>query len=262
MAHILNHNRRLAGLLGLALALSIGLGACRTAYQTNGSQATLHAIEKNIPDDSSTVGYIQPYKQKMERLMQDTLGFSEQLLDKDRRGGTQSKLGNFMADLLLQHGRNTLDKKIDISLANAGGLRTTLPMGPITLGKVYEVMPFDNTVMVLEVTTAQIDSLVQMAVAGKDVLFGGMRIEVDETGKPQVWVGSTPLQADRTYKLITSDYLATGGSSMSFLRSSKVLNNTGLFIRDFMADYIRAEHKAGRRINPTLDDRFIRKPKP
>lgn len=244
------------------LALALALAGCHTPYQATGSQAQLHGIDKSTPVDSNTLSYIAPYKRQMDKLMQDTLGYSERLLDKDRpdRSNPQSYLGNFMVDLLLVHGRNTLDKKLDIGLANAGGLRTTLPQGAITLGKVYEIMPFDNTIVILQITGTQVDSLAQMIVSGKDAIYSGMRIVVNAEGKAEVYVGATPLQMNQTYSLITSDYLAGGGSNMSFLRGSKILNNTGVFIRDFMAEYIRTEHKASRRINAALDQRFTRKP--
>ena len=144
-------------------------------------------------------------------------------------------------------------------MLNNGGLRVPIAAGPVTLGKIYELQPFDNIVVVLTLEPAQMDSMLQAIAKAKSESghsFGGLRIKTDKQQLTEVLINGKPWDRAKSYRIITIDYLADGGSNMSMLRRAKNINNTGIFIRDFIADYIRREKAAGRVIDAQLDGRF------
>ena len=103
-------------------------------------------------EDSVFIKTVQPYKLKMDSIMNEVLGTSEQALLK---GLPEGNLGDFVSDAVLKKANDNYkpDDKInaDVCLLNNGGLRSQLPKGKITLGNVFELMPFENEIVVLTI---------------------------------------------------------------------------------------------------------------
>lgn len=254
MKHIKFRIRAYAWIIILAATL---LQACAPkGYQVQSRKAALTTIDSTQQANASIDQYILPYKKSIDKEMGVVVGTTARVIEKTDREkpGSQGPIGLFVADALLQHGRNTLDPSLQLSLINQGGLRVPLPKGPITVGKIYEVMPFDNMVSTAEITAAQLDSIVQMIAGGKDAVLGGAKIKVEKGQAPQVTVGGKPVKQTDTFKLVSIDYLMTGGSNMRFLKAAKQVN-TGIFLRDFLIAYCQAETKAGRQLDFVADDR-------
>ncbi len=240
--------------LPLVVWIAFTAGCSSTRLTPTEPAPKLHTVSSSYADKPAVEALIAPYRNKMAQTMSDTIGYAVREL---RKGYPEGLLNNFVTDLLLTYGRERLEPGIDFALLNNGGLRVPIPAGPVTLGKVYELQPFDNIVVVLTLEPAQMDSLVQMiARAEKEAVFSGMRI-VAKGGKPQsVEINGRPWDPTRSYRVVTIDYLADGGSNMSMLRRATRINNTGIFIRDFIADYLRREKAAGRTLDAQLDGRL------
>jgi 2',3'-cyclic-nucleotide 2'-phosphodiesterase (5'-nucleotidase family) len=240
----------------LAAALLFLAGCAPQTYTLQSRKAALTTIDSTQQANAAIDQFVQPYKTAIDKEMGVVVATTARVIEKTDREkpGSQGPIGIFAADVLLRHGRNTLDPALQISLINQGGLRVPLPKGPITVGKIYEVMPFDNMVATAEISAAQLDSIVQMIVTGKDAVLGGVKIQA-EKGVAQVWVNGKPVKPTDTFKLISIDYLLTGGSNMRFLKTAKQVN-TGIFLRDFLIAYCKAETQAGRQLDFVQDDRL------
>lgn len=259
MHQIIASARRLLGgstlsWLPLVVWLAFTAGCSSTRLTPTEPAPKLHTISSSYADKPAVEALIAPYRNQMAQTMSDTIGYAVREL---RKGYPEGLLNNFVTDLLLTYGRERLEPGIDFALLNNGGLRAPIPAGPVTLGKVYELQPFDNVVVVLSLEAPQMDSLVQMiARAEREAVFSGMRI-VAEAGKAKsVEINGRPWDPSRAYRIVTIDYLADGGSNMSMLRRATRINNTGVFIRDFIADYLRREKAAGRTLDAQLDGRL------
>lgn len=138
------------------------------------------------------------------------------------RTGDQYALGNLLADAY----RNVL--RADASLVNNGGIRADLPAGPLTYGQLFTVMPFQNQMVSVTVTGAQLREVMEDAItaSGPDAHISGLTVTYDASRPPghrvtQVKLSTgKPLKDRDRYSLATSDYLAAGQSGYTVLRTA------------------------------------------
>lgn len=241
-------------LLGWALASGlVFLVGCKTSYVAAPAAVSFTAVDSLASEDPTVVAAIAPYKSSLDAKMNEVVGRSARELYKSNPEGL---LNNFVADIFLQHGRQKVDPALDFAIVNSGGLRVPLPAGDITLGRIYELMPFDNRVVVLTLAPAQMQELFAHVAKGSEVCFAGVRMTVENGETKAVTIGGKPYDPTRSYRLATIDYLADGGSNMTFLKTRTDYVDTGLFARDFIADYLRQELAAGRVVDAKLDGRL------
>jgi 2',3'-cyclic-nucleotide 2'-phosphodiesterase (5'-nucleotidase family) len=251
---------RLFGAMGvLALVLSLGAGCTPVRYAQAGRKAQFTVVSATIAPDSASQAYLAPYKLEMERQMNEVVGTTTSAMEK---AYPQGLLGNFVTDLLLVRGKAKLEPGIEIAITNSGGLRVPLPKGNITLGKVYELMPFDNMIVVLTLGPPQMDSLLTSIASGKETLYAGMEVTVVDGKVTAANIQGKPWDRAKSYRILITDYLADGGSNLVFFKRRTNLVNTGIFMRDFIADYMRDETKAGRQLSTQLDSRLQITPVP
>jgi 2',3'-cyclic-nucleotide 2'-phosphodiesterase (5'-nucleotidase family) len=210
-----------------------------------------------IAEDTATLNFIRPYKLKMEALMNDTLAFSEQALTK---GSPEGLLNNFIADLLFKTGQEiykySSSEKIDICLLNSGGLRSSLPQGAITRGKVFELMPFENYISVVKISGAKTKLLIHFLAKSGGMPESGIIMGIKDTNAVNVKINGLPFDSTQSYMVITSDYLANGGNDMDFFLNPVSRLDLDLKVRDAIIEYLQKEKKNGRKINAVLDKRI------
>jgi len=206
--------------LGLLLLLS-----CTATYNLQSSDS--ETIEIKASADSSALAIIDPYLKGIEAEMNEVLTYSKTSLTKK---GTESLLGNFVADLCLNY------TDAHMCVMNNGGLRTTIDKGPITRGKIYELMPFENELVVLELNKEDYLGLLDYICKRGGEPFSGINITMNKEGN--ILTNSWPVNFENNEKIkvITSDYLANGGDKMSFFQN-KVQNKLGLKLRDAIIDH-------------------------
>ncbi len=156
---------------------------------------------------------------------------------------TESDEGDLFCDLML-----AARPEAQIALANGGGLRADLPAGELTYGQLFEAMPFDNRFAVIDVTGVQVRRLVATNLRGTGGIFswGGITaVARCVNGKldVKVAVAGKPLDEHRTYQIVTSDFLASGGDGVMKLLKlpPSAIHITDVLIRDAMADVLRTK---------------------
>ena len=207
-----------------------------TSYENN-------LIKVQTYRDSSLVKIIQPYKDSIESQMNEILSYTRTNLEKGR---PQSTIGNFVTDLCLNY------SDADMCVMNNGGLRTTIPKGNITRGKLYELMPFENELVVLELDKKDYLDLLNYITKRGGEPFSGIKITTNKNGK--IISNSWPVNFEKgeKVKVLTSDYLANGGDNMQFFQNKKQ-SKIGLKLRDAIIDYCIKKDT----INIIIDDRIL-----
>jgi 2',3'-cyclic-nucleotide 2'-phosphodiesterase (5'-nucleotidase family) len=144
-------------------------------------------------------------------------------------------------------------------VTNSGGLRVSLAPGPITAGDVFELMPFENFVVVLTMTGVQVDSLAQQLarINGEPIAGWSFQINQDEEAV-NIQVRGEPLDPARTYRVATINYLVDGGGGMPSLWTPRDRTDTTLLFRDAIAAYVRRQAEAGEPIAPVVEGRITR----
>ncbi|WP_239020894.1 5'-nucleotidase C-terminal domain-containing protein [Pontibacter arcticus] len=247
MPTILSKNTCLL-LLGLAVA------ACQPrAWQ---SSATLTqtdvAIDSTIAPSPQTEALVAPYRQQVTTKMSEVVGTATIELNK---ADYQSPLGNFMVDLQKEQSQPLYGKPIDLSLMTNGGMRSPLPKGAINVGHVFELMPFENEVVVLTLDGATVQELFDFAAKAKIAILGNATYTVKNGQATAISIGGKPFDAAKSYTLVTSDYLANGGDNLSFLSKATSTENVGLLLRDAILQQIRQLTAAGKPIEPDTKTR-------
>lgn len=232
----------------------ITIGGCAPVFfiptDQNHSQ---YEISAELPADPKTETYIAPFKDSLESVMNTVIGYSEQRLTKP---GNQSEtlLGNFFTDALLHEGRK-LDPEIDFSFGTKRGLRIELPKGDLTVGNIFELMPFENKLVVLELSADKVEQLAQFIAASNGQPLAGMTLVIQDGKAQNIQIGGQPLQKEQVYKLLTYDYLANGGDNSKGLDDPISRVDLPQKVRETLLEYIEELTDKGQSINTQLDGR-------
>jgi 2',3'-cyclic-nucleotide 2'-phosphodiesterase (5'-nucleotidase family) len=243
------------------LSLVFNLISCKPSsyFETKNSSISL--------DDSYSVHLqtdllIQPYKAKLDTEMNQVLVFSAEEFPKER-GKPETKLGNFVADLSLEIANElykpTDSYSIDFCLLNFGGLRTSLPKGEITRGKIFELMPFENELVVVTINEEKKQELIDYLItSGGQPISKGLRIHKNKTELiiDKIDYKKHGSQKQKEFKILSSDYLSNGGDNMKFFLNPIKIEPVGIKLRDAIIQYCIQENKKGKQLTGKLDGRI------
>jgi len=212
-------------------------------------------MNDSISDEAISESIIVPYRDSLELTMNTVLVQNEVPLT---RGIPESTLGNLIADLLLERTLTELPDSIlpDVCLINIGGLRVDLPQGDITINKVFELMPFENELDVLELSPEKMQEMLKYLREKGGQPFSGMTLKIISNGY-ECQINGEPLDENRTYYIVTSDYLADGGDKMNFFKKPLSRIQTGIKIRDAILDHFRIVGLADKPLSSVIDGRLV-----
>ena len=214
--------------------------ACSPEITLQSSKGVIIGV--NAIADSTILSIIEPYQQEIEVEMNEVLSYSKVKLTKK---GNESLLGNFVTDLCLNYA------DAHMCVMNNGGLRTNINKGDITRGKLYELMPFENELVLLELNKVDYLGLLKYICKRGGEPFSGINITMNN--EREILNNSWPVNFDNgeKIKVLTSDYLANGGDKMKFFTDKEQLK-VGIKIRDAIIDYCIKKDT----INVQLDGRI------
>ena len=213
------------------------------------------SLSDSISDQPAVESMIEPYRDSLELTMNTVLVENEAELT---RGKPESTLGNLIADLLLERALVEMPDSVRplICLINVGGLRVDLPEGPITVGKVFELMPFENELDVVKLSSQKVDEMLVYLneVGGQPI--SGMNVTVSSGKGSTRYLLSDGQEIEEYLYVVTSDYLADGGDKMDFFKDPLERIRTGIKIRDAIMDDFRIKGLADHALNSELDGRI------
>jgi 2',3'-cyclic-nucleotide 2'-phosphodiesterase (5'-nucleotidase family) len=221
----------------------------------------VHAKSSKIEINNSTDSiadknyekYLQPFKQKIDSQMNVVIGVAAETM---RGHAPESLLSNFSADVYRKAASDFLGEKVDIGIVNLGGLRTIIPAGDITVRKIFELMPFENELVILSLRGNKLNGLLQYFAGMGGEGVSGLRMEIKNKKAINITINGEPLEPEKLYNIATNDYLAGGNDNMVQLGQYEKKINTGLKIRNILLNYIKNETKNGREIRSKLDGRI------
>jgi len=204
-----------------------------------------HLYERadTLNDDPNTLALYNRYKEELEPILGRVLGETTVELDHDRYAGP-SLLGEWTCDVMREKAG------VQIAMTNGGGLRTEVPAGNITAGKLYEVMPFDNTLYTMKLSGADVKANIEHGIMNDEigwVQISGVKVIYDENAEAgnrivsMTLTDGTPVEMDEYYTVVTNDFMATGGDNYDFSNALDTMN-TYIPVRDAMMEEVE---KAG-----------------
>ena len=184
--------------------------------------------------------------------MNDVVGVVDVSMDKKQPEGT---LGNFMTDAFLTMAAEKYNTPVDIAIMNYGGIRLNqLPAGNVTTGKIFELMPFDNLLILQKLKGTVVQQLLDLGALAGGWPVSGVTMQIRDKKAINVMVGGKPLDPDRVYTVVNSDFMASGGDNAEMLRSIPQISN-GYLMRDALFDYIKKLKSQGKNISANIENR-------
>jgi 2',3'-cyclic-nucleotide 2'-phosphodiesterase (5'-nucleotidase family) len=239
---------------GWILCLGLALGA--QAVPDRQIKSVIPVTEA-YPDDPVLAKLIDPVKAKILATFGQVIGHAPEGLFK-MSGQQVGPLGYWIADAMRARAEQLTGTPIKFALTNSGGIRSNLRPGPVKVGDIYEIMPFENELVVAELTGAEVLEVVKEGIKyrGGEPLSG---ILVRTGGSPEApelvitWSDGSAIDPNQVVKFATSDYLIA--SSIS-LRNAKHAFTTGVSLRQVLLDLTVATEAQGKPILPPAGGRF------
>ena len=212
-----------------------------------------HYALKDNRENNNAKDFLKRYKIKVDSATKKIIAVSDDFLTREK---DQSSLGNFVCDALKYAGELTFPTtQIDIVLVNRGGMRTNLPKGEIKVLNIFEVMPFENELVLLTITGKQLNEGITIIMEKKHSYLG-MQIKMKNEKIIATNINGKEIDNAKSYTILTSDYLANGGDGFTFLDAPISIKNSNLKIRDAIINYCFALSKNSKHIIPYTDGRL------
>ncbi|MHA4741008.1 5'-nucleotidase C-terminal domain-containing protein [Dyadobacter sp. MSC1_007] len=228
--------------------------SCQKHLTISKNEYKQYGIDQQVGADSAIIRYYQPYKDKMQAEMSRVIGQTEQALTKP--SDPETLMGNYFADAMLTEGLKK-DPTIQFTLATKGGLRTTFPKGDITVSNVFELMPFENEMVVLKLSGENVRKVIDFIAKKDGEPVSGIRLRIRDNVAYDVTIGGQPFDINKTYNLLTYDYLADGGDDLECLRQPLERKEINKRVRDALLENINDLTRQGKKITAQLDGRII-----
>lgn len=186
--------------------------------------------------DTAIANIIAPYKQKLDKQMNEVIGEAEETLTKALPDGS---LGNLVADACIDYARTNTTQTVDFCVLNTGGIRIpAIQKGPIMIGKIYELMPFDNMIDVVELDGESCIELFLWIAKWKGAPVSGITLTLNNGVASDVKINGVAFDFTKTYRVATTDYMVNGGDGATMLANGK-RNSLNYKIRDAIIDYVK-----------------------
>jgi 2',3'-cyclic-nucleotide 2'-phosphodiesterase (5'-nucleotidase family) len=226
-------------------------------------RASENLVDESLKDDPDLQKIIAPYKTKVDELNKP-IGKLAGDLKKGGMGG--GSLGNFVADALRATAEKRLGKPVLLAVINTSGLRkNSITAGDISTTDIFELLPFENALVTLDLTGEQLRRFMDVNVARRNAQSGARILYRNNAEKKQaeivsIKLGTRDSESDidpkANYTIVTIDYLVKRGGDYAVLQEGKNVRPLGVTMRDAVLEYVKAEAAAGRELKANLDGRF------
>ena len=214
-------------------------------------------IDHTQGSDSSITQFISPYKTILNDRINAVLAYTPKTLSRTE-SALESSLGNIYADICYIKADSIFNagtgNNIDFALFNYYGIRNIIPKGNITVGNIFELMPFENKLVVVELDGSQILELINYIEFTKLAHpISHLKLEMNNEKITSILISNQPFDNRKNYYVLTHDYLQHGGDNMVFFKEPITLFNTQYKVRDAIIDYLMSVDT----LDAKIDGRFV-----
>ena len=244
----------LAGLTTVLLFCS-----CASHYRLAGVERSRILIDNRYDTQlpMEPTAFLVPYKAQVDSIMAPVVGHAARFLAAE---APESPLSNLLSDILMWAGK-AYDEQPDFSVYNIGGMRAAFAQGAVTVGDVLDVAPFENKICFLTLKGEMVTELFrQIAASGGEGVSGTVRLRITKENRlVEATVNGEPIDPQRTYRVVTLDYVAQGNDGMAAFKngtdihSPKDEHNNVRFI---IMDYFREKMAQGQEVDAQKDGRI------
>ncbi|NIZ07898.1 bifunctional UDP-sugar hydrolase/5'-nucleotidase [Pseudooceanicola sp. HF7] len=226
-------------------------------------------MDAAVTEDSATLDRIAEAAAPLDEIRNKVIGETAEAIDGERTScrAMECSMGNLVTDAMLDR---VADQGVTLAITNGGGLRASIDAGEVTMGEVYTVLPFQNTLATFEVTGATMIEALENGVSqvedggGRFPQVGGMSFTFDlsqEVGSrvSDVMVadgeGWAPIDPEATYLVVSNNFVRNGGDGYAMFKDAANAYDYGPDVAEVVADYL-AENAP---YTPYTEDRITQK---
>ncbi|MEO8933025.1 MAG: 5'-nucleotidase C-terminal domain-containing protein, partial [Xanthomarina sp.] len=242
------------------LFLIIFIASCKQETQhLTRIEGKLIPITDSLDSNLQIETFIKPYRDHIDKDMDSIISYAMDTYSKSD-GELNTAIGNLFADVVFEQGNPVFKKRtghdIDMVLANHGGIRSIISKGAITTRTAFEIMPFENNIVVAPIKGSQVNQLIAYLLNDKRAHpIAKLKIVADKNYHlVEATINNKPIDTSKIYYVATNDYLYNGGDGMNFFKPSDTLYVLNYKIRNAFIDYFK-KHDT---INPVKDNRYIK----
>ncbi len=232
--------------------------SCSKKNNPSSYQSDTTTISQSIKVDQDVIDIITPYKDMLDEQMNEVIGvFAHDMYKGELPEG---ELGNFMSDAPFEYIQKEHPEygPIDFGMTNFGGIRSQhIPAGEVTVEQMFELMPFENEMVIVEVSGEVLKQMMAtIAETGGWPISKNVNLLIENQTISQFLINGEAVDWDKPLRVLTTDYVANGGSGMDMLEEIEHIP-TGLLMRDVLIDYIRWKSSQDETISNRVNGRVI-----
>lgn len=239
------------------ITLAISLFSCKPQYNIVGMTGEIVAIDSTFDSNPNPAlqKLVLSYKAQLDSEMNIPIGTSTSLMEYRR---PESLLTNLTSDVMKEYGDEHISEGADIGVMNVFGHRATMPKGTITIGNLFEIYSFDNSITFLKLKGSDLNKMFDAyaRIGGAGISFN-VKLIIEDKKVKSVTIDNKPVDNNRIYNIVTLDYLAEGNDNMSAFRNAVSVNNTGVTLRDVMIDWVKEQTRMGKEVESSVDGRIV-----
>ncbi|WP_417525681.1 bifunctional metallophosphatase/5'-nucleotidase [Marinovum sp.] len=208
-------------------------------------------MDASVTADEAVAARIAEAAKPLEEIRSKVVAETAEAIEGDRSvcRAMECPMGNLIADAMLARVK---DQGIEVAIQNGGGIRASIDAGEVTMGEVLTVLPFQNTLSTFQVSGATLLEALENGVseveegAGRFPQVAGLTFAFDAS-KPagervsDVMVGGAALEMDKTYGVVSNNYVRNGGDGYAMFRDAENAYDYGPDLADVMAEYLAAQ---------------------
>ncbi|MDO5647997.1 bifunctional UDP-sugar hydrolase/5'-nucleotidase [Paracoccus sp. (in: a-proteobacteria)] len=225
-------------------------------------------LDNSIPEDETIAARVVEMSAPIEELRQTVVATANAPIDGDRANcrARECEMGNLVADAMLDRVR---EQGIQIAIQNGGGLRASIDAGEVTMGEVYTVLPFQNTLATFMLPGADVIAALENGAsrydegAGRFAQVAGLQYTIDPAAESGARISDvrvmkdgewTDLDPAATYGVVSNNYMRQGGDGYGvFAQNGTQAYDFGPDLAEVLADYLAAQAQG---YTPELDGRI------
>lgn len=236
--------------------VAMAIGACRSPQVMTSIAFKDYPLKSELNRDSALLGMLKSYRDSVDKNMDEVFVTSQTEMLKQLPNST---LGNFMADAYLWAATKRIKRNVDVAFMNHGGIRINrIPAGNITRRVIFELMPFDNTLVLVEIKGSLLKTYIDfLAADGGGGGIAGLSYQIQEKKAVNILVQGAPIDMDKVYLVANSDYAVDGGGGFTAFKTMQQ-NRTNYLQRDAIIDYCKMHKEIGKQLVAEQPIRIIK----
>lgn len=215
--------------------------------------------DREYSDSSATAAAVQILKDCEPGLAKykEVIGHSAAVYT-NLRDQADLPLANLVVDAMRERGTKEFGVRMDVAVTNYGGIRIPMPEGPITVGDIQSMFPFDNKLVYVKISGAELQRLMeQLAKTQAFQAVSGVKVKVKDHVLKEFTVGGKAVNPKKTYNMTTVDFLLQGGDQLYIGAMASDIVMSDVTMRDVMMDYVKGCEARHKKITAYSDGRII-----